>query len=514
MTVHEPKPSLFGQAVREAYRRGEEEEGMNPLVLTDRNGKPLLRMTDGDYVIFYDVRGEREIELTESLTDPEFRHFETKGLTARFATMIEYDPKLDARVAFPPFGAVPNTLSEVVSRAGLCQVKVVESEKAIHLSYFLNGKRDEPFPGEERVFIASRRDVKNFDECPEMCATEVTEAIIEKLRDPKYDLIIANYANTDVVGHIEDREAILKAVATVDEETGKVVRAAREAGVTLLITADHGTVEKWYYPDGAVDTGHTDSLVPFIVVPPSDDMTRGIALRPSGSLTDVAPTILDLLGLTKCDEMTGRSLIIPRKDGPTRRVMLLILDGWGYREEREGNLIAQAETPVMDELMEEYPWTTLEAAGETVGMPNGTVGNSESGHLHLGAGRVIPSDRVRIAKAIKDGSFYKNEAFLWAMRNAKRDRRPLHLLGIVSFYSSHGSLDYLYALLEMAKREGLDSVAIHGLLGRRGERPESGAWYVDQIAEKCKSIGIGTIATIMGRYWALDREENWDRVEV
>jgi 2,3-bisphosphoglycerate-independent phosphoglycerate mutase len=479
----------------------------------DAGGKPLLRIADGDYVIFYDVRGEREIELTGSLTDPSFPHFETNGLTARFATMIEYDPKLKTRVAFPPLGAVPNSLSEVVSRAGLRQVKVVESEKAIHLSYFLNGKRDEPFPGEERVFIPSRRDVKNFDECPEMCAAEVTRAIIEKLRDPKYGLIIANYANTDVVGHIEDREAILKAVATVDEETGKVVRAAREAGVTLVITADHGTVEKWYYPDGAVDTGHTESPVPFIIVPPREDAERGIRLREGGSLTDVAPTILDLLGLPKCEEMTGDSLIASRKDEPAGRVMLLILDGWGYREEREGNLIAEAATPVMDLLMRKHPWMTLEAAGEAVGMPAGTVGNSESGHLHLGAGRVIPSDRVRIARAMEDGSFDRNEAFLWAMRNAKRDRRPLHLLGIVSFYSSHGSLDYLYALLDMAKREGLESVAIHGLLGRRGERPESGAWYVDQVAEKCESLGIGKIATMMGRYWALDREENWDRVE-
>jgi len=148
-----------------------------------------------------------------------------------------------------------------------------------------------------------------------------------------------------------------------------------------------------------------------------------------------------------------------------------------------------------------------------VGMPKGTVGNSEAGHLHLGAGRRIPSDRLRIDEALEDGSFYENEAFLWAMRGAKRAGTRLHLLGIVSFYSSHGSLDHLLALMELARRERVEEVYIHSMLGRRGEHPESGARYIEQVEEATARLGVGRLVSVIGRFWSLDREENWDRIE-
>jgi len=194
-------------------------------------------------------------------------------------------------------------------------------------------------------------------------------------------------------------------------------------------------------------------------------------------------------------------------------VLLLITDGWGHRDETYGNLIAEAETPMMDRLNAVYPHTLLQAAGEAVGLPPGTVGNSEAGHLHIGAGRVIYSDRVRIQRAIGDGSFFQNPAFLWAMRGAQRDGTALHLLGIISFFSSHGSVDYLLALMRMAKQEELRRVFIHALLGRRGERPESGARYVWKVEEEAGRRGVGQVASMIGRFWALDREENWDRIE-
>ncbi|NWG32628.1 MAG: phosphoglycerate mutase (2,3-diphosphoglycerate-independent), partial [Rhodocyclaceae bacterium] len=152
-------------------------------------------------------------------------------------------------------------------------------------------------------------------------------------------------------------------------------------------------------------------------------------------------------------------------------------------------------------------------SGLAVGMPAGSVGNSECGHLHIGAGRVVPSDRVRIDEAIRTGSFFENPVFRWAMEPAKNAGCALHLLGIVSFYSSHGPLDYLLALMEMARREGVREVYIHGLLGRRGERPESGAIYVGKVEDRARELGLGEVVTIMGRYWAMDREENWDRIE-
>jgi 2,3-bisphosphoglycerate-independent phosphoglycerate mutase len=167
----------------------------------------------------------------------------------------------------------------------------------------------------------------------------------------------------------------------------------------------------------------------------------------------------------------------------------------------------------MDRLMATCPNTTLAASGEAVGLPKGKVGNSEAGHLHLGAGRRILSDRSRIDAALEDGSFLENEAFEWALDGALKDGTHLHLLGIVSFYSSHGTIQHLFALMEWAKKKGFKDLYIHSILGRRGEQPESGAIYIQKVEEKAEELGLGRVVSIIGRYWALDREENWDRVE-
>lgn len=499
----------LAEAIRAAYCAGEEDETLGPLVLVDASGKPVGRIGNGDYVIFYDIRGEREVELTSALVASEFPHFARPPIKVHMATMIEYAEGLVEHVAFPPLREIRCTLSEVVSLHGLRQVKVSESEKAIHVRYFFNGKRQEPFPGERSVVVPSPA-VENYAQAPTMSARHVARASLEALRDPDIALIVVNFCNVDVVSHIEDRAAVLRAIAEVDACVGEVVAAAQECGVTTIITADHGSAEKWLYPEGTVDTGHTDSPVPFILVGPALD---GASLRPGGSLMDVAPTVLALLGLPKPDEMTGRSLL---EDGvePRRRVLLIIADGWGFRDASYGNLILEAETPVMDRLQREWPTTCLQAAGEAVGLPAGAVGNSEAGHLHLGAGRRVLADRVRIDQAIADGSFFANDAFLWAMRGASRDHTRLHLLGIISFYSSHGSVHHLKALMRMACDEKVPEVYIHGMLGRRGERPESGAVYAEEVEREAERLGPGmTLASIIGRFWSLDREENWDRIE-
>lgn len=513
----------MAEAVRAAYRAGQEDEALEPLVRVDEEGRPVGSIQDGDYVIFYDIRGEREIELTSAFVDRDFGHFRRPPMDVHFATMIEYHPDLDVHVAFPPLGRLGGTLYETVSKAGLRQTKVVESEKAIHVSFFLNGKVQEAFPGEERVIIHSPRPASHAEMPPAMSAAAVADAAIEALHDTRNRLVTVNLCNVDVIGHIENPDAIRQAVETVDTQAGRIVEAARASGVTIALTADHGTVERWYYPDGTIDTGHTDSPVPFVLIDSS--LGGDIQLRRGGALTDVAPTVLQLLGLPKPEAMAGQSLIastLPEEPAPSRsedpaaegrRVLLLILDGWGIGDGGPGDLIARSHTPVMDGLLASWPSTELAASGPAVGMPAGTVGNSEAGHLHISAGRVVPADRVRINQALKDGAFYENDAFLWAMQGAKRDGTRLHLLGIVSFYSSHGSVDHLLALMEMARRVGVSQVYIHSMLGRRGERPESGAIYIEQVEQEAERLGVGQVATVIGRFWSLDREEHWDRIE-
>jgi 2,3-bisphosphoglycerate-independent phosphoglycerate mutase len=504
------------KAIRHAYKEGQEDEALEPLIAVDSAGLPAGRFQDGDSVIFYDIRGEREIEITQSLTDPKFDLFQTDiNIRLDFVTMIEYSSTLDVRVAFQPVGEIKNTLAEVITKAGMRLLKITESEKAIHVGYFLNGKREKRFPGEEVIVIPSPDGVANYALTPEMSAPEVADKICENLDNPDFPVIVANMSNVDVVGHIEDQPAILKAVEAVDTALGKIWEACERKGITLIVTADHGTVEEWLYPDGAINTGHTKNPVPFILADFSADQPSRWILRDRGGLTDVAPTALELLGLPVPQEMSGTSLIENHSDSERagRKVLLLILDGWGMRNQAQGNLIHMARTEFFDRMWSQFPHAQLDAAGEAVGMPPGTVGNSEAGHLHIGAGRRIFLDRVRIDNAIADGTFFRNPAFTWAMENAKKRDKALHLLGIVSHYSSHGTIDHLFALLRMAKKIGMNKVFVHALLGRRGERPESGAIYVAKVAEMCREISLGEVATVIGRFWALDREFNWDRVE-
>lgn len=507
--------SLWAKVIQEAYQVGEEEETLEPRVLVDHQGIPIGRFRQGDYIIFYNLRGEREVELCQSLVDKDFGHFQVNhDLDLHLITMIPYHKNLSAKVAFPREEEIRQTLSETLSKNGFRQAKISESEKAIHVGFFFNGKILEPFPGEERIIVPTPKDVPYLDQKPEMNAAGVAQGAIQKLFDEKIDFILANFANIDVVGHFENEKAIKKAIATVDSYLGQCVKAAKEAKVLTLITADHGTVEKWFYADGTIDTGHTDSPVPFILVDHDEKRKTLWRLRSEGELRDVAPTILEIFKITSPDSMTGRSLLVnsvPLKN--KERILLIILDGWGYRAERMGNLIAQAQTPVMDNLMANNPFTTLQASGEAVGLPEGTVGNSEAGHMHIGAGRRIFSDRLLIDQAIADGSFFEREAFLWAIRRTKRENKNLHLLGIVSFFSSHGSVNHLLSLLKLAKRESLEKVYLHALVGRRGEYRQSGARYLEIIEGEMKNIGVGQIVSVIGRYWALDREENWDRVE-
>src|SRR4030065_1554856 len=197
----------------------------------------------------------------------------------------------------------------------------------------------------------------------------------------------------------------------------------------------------------------------------------------------------------------------------TRPVVLIILDGWGINPKKEGNAIALAKLPVYNSLIKKYPHTVLDASGESVGLPEGQMGNSEVGHLNIGAGRIVYQDLTRIDLSIKISDFFVNNALLDAMRKAKKKSSALHLLGLVSDGGVHSHIHHLFALLKMAKDEGLNDVFIHAFLDGRDTPPKSGIKYLQTLEKRLKEIGIGKIATISGRYYAMDRDKRWDRVE-
>ena len=194
-------------------------------------------------------------------------------------------------------------------------------------------------------------------------------------------------------------------------------------------------------------------------------------------------------------------------------VVLMILDGYGLNEKTEGNAVAQANTPVMDKLMAEYPYVKGNASGMAVGLPEGQMGNSEVGHLNMGAGRIVYQELTRITKEIQDGTFFDNAAFMDAVNNCKKNDSALHLYGLVSDGGVHSHITHLYGLLELAKRNGLSKVYVHAFLDGRDTPPASGKGYVEALEAEMKKIGVGEVATVTGRYYAMDRDNNYDRVE-
>ena len=195
-------------------------------------------------------------------------------------------------------------------------------------------------------------------------------------------------------------------------------------------------------------------------------------------------------------------------------VVLMVLDGYGLNEKTEGNAIARANTPVMDKLMAEYPFVKGNASGLAVGLPDGQMGNSEVGHMNIGAGRIIYQDLTRITKDIEDGTFFENKVLLQAIENCKKNNSDLHLWGLLSDGGVHSHNSHLYGLLEMAKKNGLENVYVHAFLDGRDTPPASGKDYVQQLEDKMKEIGVGKIASLSGRYYAMDRDNNWDRVKL
>lgn len=193
--------------------------------------------------------------------------------------------------------------------------------------------------------------------------------------------------------------------------------------------------------------------------------------------------------------------------------VLMILDGYGLNENTAGNAVAEGKTPVMDKLMEEYPFVHGNASGMAVGLPDGQMGNSEVGHLNMGAGRIVYQDLTKITKAIQDGDFFENKALLSACENVKKNDSALHLYGLVSDGGVHSHNTHIYGLLELAKRQGIEKVYVHCFLDGRDTPPASGKEYVEQLEEKMKEIGVGEVASVMGRYYVMDRDNRWERVE-
>ncbi len=295
------------KAVRDAYGRGETDEFIKPIIITHKE-QPVASIGDGDTVIFFNFRADRARQMVHAMTDKEFDKFEImhQPVLKQCLTFTAYDKAFDLPIAFPPT-RLTHILGEEVSQNGLKQLRIAETEKYAHVTYFFNGGIEEPFPGEDRALIPSTKEVPTYDLKPEMSIYAVTEELLNRLETTRYDLVVLNFANGDMVGHTGIMEAAVKACEAVDECVGKLVGRLQELGGVVLITADHGNA------DVMVDrethepfTAHSNNPVPFIVI---SEKYQGHELKQGGALKDIAPTILAILGLSQPREMEGESLL-------------------------------------------------------------------------------------------------------------------------------------------------------------------------------------------------------------
>ena len=290
-------------AIESSYQQEVFDEFVLPTVICNSNNEPLATIQDNDSVIFFNYRPDRAREITRSLVDPEFDGFEVKPLNLYYVCFTQYDETIpNVHIAFKP-ESLKNTFGEYVSSQGLTQLRIAETEKYAHVTFFFNGGEEKQYPGEDRILVPSPK-VQTYDMQPEMSAIEVTDKVVEAIKSDKYDCIILNYANPDMVGHTGNLEAAIKAIETIDECVARVVSAIEEKNGMIIMTADHGNAEQMIdYKTGEPHTAHTTNVVPLVLIG-----VEGVQLK-SGKLADLAPTMLELMGLQKPEEMTGESII-------------------------------------------------------------------------------------------------------------------------------------------------------------------------------------------------------------
>ncbi len=316
-----PKDWSALDVITEAYDHEVTDEFLSPTRIAPG------AIESGDGVIFFNFRPDRARQLTRAFVDPSFTAFERPNIESlKFTTFTQYDPRFPVEVAFAPQD-LSHILGEVVAENDLKQLRIAETEKYAHVTYFFNGGIEDPLPGEDRILVASPM-VSTYDQQPAMSAVEVTDKAIASIQKGIYSLVVLNYANTDMVGHTGKMDATVEAIEVVDRNLGRLLEQVNKMGGTMLITADHGNAELMWDENGNPWTAHTTNPVPFIVVEGEGRKIPGhgteLPLREDGCLADIAPTILDILQLPKPDEMTGHSIIEPvgfdvkSNNGPVR----------------------------------------------------------------------------------------------------------------------------------------------------------------------------------------------------
>jgi bisphosphoglycerate-independent phosphoglycerate mutase (AlkP superfamily)/enoyl-CoA hydratase/carnithine racemase len=544
------------EALRWFYQAGGEDQFIPPLVLVDENGKPLGLVKDGDTVLYWDFRTDRAKPLSGAFLNVPYDG-QVGGLSdraqvrpkVRLITMTHYDdrftsqelpPEQRALEAFNPAAPIEDTYAEVAGRAGIRQLVVSESEKWRAVTWFKDGRRnlgyvtvaeDDATVTQQHpdlpitVKIVKSRKVGSHIQAPQMRAKEIGAALRAGVDDGIEDIFV-NIPNADMVGHAQANaaqfDAVVQGIQEIDTVLGDVVPHALSKGNIVILFADHGNGEQMLHEDGAANPAHTSNPVPFIVL--GLDKDEQVTVRPDVTIGDLAPTVMALRGITPPSSWDRQSALVgtlkPRKD---RKIIKICLDGYGLRQEREGNAMAAAAERKGSPLHIDR-WMAGEdgaiaapanASGEANGYPEGTAGTTEFGHVLFDAGRRVGTDQVAIDLAIEKGEFDENAVLLEDIRRHKAEGTTLHLMGILSDGRVHSSLAHVEAILRLAAKEGLrgDQVVIHVITDGRDVRSDSAPQYLAWLAERMATYRVGRIGSIWGRGWGKDRDNRWLRIE-
>lgn len=502
----------FIESLKTLYNRGFEDYWM-PAVVARKETAAVGRISNGDTVIFCCRRGERETQLMQCFVDPTFPFFPVEKLPdLRFVPLVEYSadfvgkypekyPAIEPLI--PPI-RITNSLGEVLSVHGIRQLAITESEKEAHVTFFFNGRKNALFPGQSSNIIPSW---KEFRSHPEMRTREIAEAVTQSME--QYPFLLVNFPAGDVIGHLPEVDLKIKSAEEIDHGLRRILEKARSLKYTLVITADHGLMERGRNEDGTPCIAHTTAPVPLIIV--QQGLSPNALQKSRGSLIDIAPTILTLFGIEKPLEMQGNSVLSECQ--PTKGVVLIILDGWGEAAEDLATVSAKdtsinplkmAKTPTIDSLKATFPFIKLEASGSAVGLPENRSGNSETGHLTIGAGRRIEQDELRLQKE-RETDFQENAVLEKTIHGMKRNS-SLHLIGLLSEASSHGNIHEMCSIARFAHNRRVLPIYIHCILDGRSTPPKAG---IDLLEKHTHSLQDYRLVTLAGRGYALDRSRDY-----
>jgi len=528
-----------GTAVQDAVDAQLPINQLSPQITVDPAGEPIGRIDDyeekgkGDSLVIFNVNGANIIGIAESFSDPSFQKFPTVGdLDVSLYTMLPYSADLNAKTAFP-LVKNENSLGQILASSNVSQSRIVGTRRVNDLTQALDGNAKVTYTPDNYTLVeVDDPSLETIKDNPEYNTNNVAEKTIERINQSDDQVVMANFSALDIIAETGDIIRTAEAIDILDEQLGSVIDEAQKAGMTVMLTGTHGNVESMLDENDNPIKGryfsYTDNPVPFLYIDGRDNRlkTQKNVLEEDLSLASVSPSILEILGLETPETMTAPSLFKGFAPQQNSRVLVITIDGLGVSDITRGNALELARQTAaqqnrqlnLDKLAEQYPSTNLTASGKAMGLRDEQPGYPTANYFALGSGLAegdIALDMLKIDNAIANDTFLSNPAFVDAVDNAIKNGTKLHLLGLVSEAEVESSIEHLEALLNLAKKRGMkkEDVIIHAISDGINEAPNAVVNNIKRVELLADQIGVGTLATVGGRYWFMNQDNENTKIE-